>query len=308
MVNPIRLDDRVAIVTGAGGGIGKCHALLLAKLGARVVVNDLGTPGTDGRGSGSAMADAVVEEIRSKGGEAVPNYDTVSTAEGGAAIVQSALDRWGRIDVVVNNAGILRDRSFAKLDWSDLDAVVDVHLKGAFYVSQPAFKAMKQAGYGRFVFTSSASGLFGNFGQTNYGAAKSGLVGLSNVLGLEGRKHNILSNVIAPIARTRMTEDLLGPAASLFRPEQTSPIVAYLSSSECHLNKEVFSVGGGRIARVFTGLTRGWVGSSNMSVDDVRDNLSSIMDPTGFIEPDSIADETRLMAELLRKGIVHDAD
>ncbi len=258
-MSTIRFDDRVAVVTGAGGGIGKCHALLLASRGAKVVVNDLGAPSTDGRGGSSSMADAVVAEIKAQGGEAIANYDTVSSPEGGEAIVQAALDEWGRLDIVVNNAGILRDRSFAKLDWSDLDAVIDVHLKGAFYVSQPAFKVMKTAGYGRFIFTSSASGLFGNFGQTNYGAAKAGLVGLSNVLGLEGRRYNILSNVIAPIARTRMTEDLLGADADIFHPQQTSPIVAYLASTESTLNQEVFSVGGGRVARILRALpVDGW--------------------------------------------------
>tara|TARA_B100000674_G_scaffold491937_1_gene510923 strand:- start:869 stop:1780 length:912 start_codon:yes stop_codon:yes gene_type:complete len=300
-MSTIRFDDRVAVVTGAGGGIGKCHALLLASRGAKVVVNDLGAPSTDGRGGSSSMADAVVAEIKAQGGEAIANYDTVSSPEGGEAIVQAALDEWGRLDIVVNNAGILRDRSFAKLDWSDLDAVIDVHLKGAFYVSQPAFKVMKTAGYGRFIFTSSASGLFGNFGQTNYGAAKAGLVGLSNVLGLEGRRYNILSNVIAPIARTRMTEDLLGADADIFHPQQTSPIVAYLASTESTLNQEVFSVGGGRVARIFTGLTRGWLGPEAMTVEDVRDHMGQITSLDGFIQPESIADETKLMVDMLKE-------
>ena len=300
-MSSIRFDDRVAIVTGAGGGIGRCHAMLLASRGAKVVVNDLGAPSTDGRGGSSSMADSVVADIKAQGGEAIANYDSVSDPAGGEAIVQSALDTWGRLDVVVNNAGILRDRSFAKLEWQDLDAVIDVHLKGAFYVSQPAFKVMKAAGYGRLVFTSSASGLFGNFGQTNYGAAKAGVVGLSNVLGLEGRRYNVLSNVIAPIARTRMTEELLGDDADVFNPEQTSPIVAYLSSEESTLNQEVFSVGGGRVARIFTGLSRGWLTSNAMTIEDIRDNMPQITDLDGFIQPKSIADETELMLKMLKE-------
>jgi NAD(P)-dependent dehydrogenase (short-subunit alcohol dehydrogenase family) len=299
-MNSIRFDDRVAIVTGAGGGIGECHAMLLASRGAKVVVNDLGAPQTDGRGGSSSMADEVVAKIRALGGDAVANYDSVSTPAGGEAIVQSALEHFGRLDIVVNNAGILRDRSFAKLEWADLDAVIDVHLKGAFYVSKPAFQVMKTAGYGRFVFTSSASGLFGNFGQSNYGAAKAGVVGLANVLGIEGQRHNILANSIAPIAKTRMTEELLGSDADVFKPEQTSPVVAYLCSAECQLNQAVFSVGGGRVARIFTGLTRGWIERETMTIEAVRDNLDRINDLEGYIQPSSIADETELMLQLLQ--------
>ena len=196
-MSDVSFENRVAVITGAGGGLGKTYALELAKRGAKVVVNDLGG-GADGTGS-SPMADAVVEEIKAAGGEAVANYDSVATPEGGEAIIKTALDSFGRIDVVVNNAGILRDKSFTKLPPEDLAIVLDVHLKGAFFVSQPAFRAMKEQKYGRFVFTASAAGIFGNFGQANYGAAKMGLVGLSNVLALEGKKSNIKSNVIAPI-------------------------------------------------------------------------------------------------------------
>ncbi len=253
-MSTIRFDGRVAVVTGAGGGLGRQHARLLSSRGASVVVNDLGG-GADGTGATTSMADLVVKEIAQTGGQAVANYDSVATPEGGRAIIQSALDAFGRVDIVINNAGVLRDKSFAKLEPQDLTVVLDVHLKGAFFVSQPAFKVMKEQGYGRFVFTSSAAGIFGNFGQTNYAAAKSGIVGLSNVLALEGSKYNITSNVIAPIARTRLTEQLLGTLGEKFAPEQVSPLVAYLVSEECTLTHEVFSVGGGRYARVLTGLT-----------------------------------------------------
>ena len=200
-MSDIRFDGRVAVITGAGGGLGKTYALDLGRRGAKVVVNDLGGK-SDGTGGGHSMADGVVDEIKSAGGEAIANYDSVSTPEGGEGIIRSAVEKFGRVDVVINNAGILRDKTFLKLTPDELGIVLDVHLKGAFYVSQPAFRVMKEKGYGRFVFTSSAAGIFGNFGQTNYGAAKMGLVGLMNVLAVEGAKYNIRCNTIAPTART----------------------------------------------------------------------------------------------------------
>ena len=253
----IRFDGRAAVITGAGGGLGKTYALALAARGAQVVVNDLGGA-SDGSGSSSNMADATVKEIVEAGGEAVANYDSVSTPEGGEAIVKAALDAFGRVDVVINNAGILRDKTFAKLPVADLEVVLDVHLKGAFFVSQPAFRQMREQGFGRFIFTSSAAGLLGNFGQANYGAAKMGLVGLSGVLAIEGAKYDIKSNVIAPIANTRMTKELLGPMADLLAPECVTPLVTYLVSEQCDLTHEIFSVGGGRYARMFVAVTPGW--------------------------------------------------
>jgi NAD(P)-dependent dehydrogenase (short-subunit alcohol dehydrogenase family) len=300
-VSEIRFDQRVAIITGAGGGLGRTYALELGRRGAKVVVNDLGGA-LDGGGSSSSAADQVVAEIRAAGGEAVACYDTVSTPAGGEAIVKTALDAFGQVDVVINNAGILRDRSFAKMEPADLEAVIDVHLKGAFYVSQPAFRAMKERGYGRFLFTSSAAGIFGNFGQANYGAAKMGLVGLSNVLAVEGGRSNIRSNVIAPIARTRMTEQLLGPLAAALDPEQVTPLACFLVSEESNLTHEVFSVGGGRYARIFIGLCRGWVaGKANRaSLEDVRDHMKDIMNTEGFTIPASISDEMAVLMGALR--------
>jgi NAD(P)-dependent dehydrogenase (short-subunit alcohol dehydrogenase family) len=201
--------------------------------------------------------------------------------------------------VVINNAGILRDKSFVKLEPPDLEIVLDVHLKGAFFVSQPAFRVMKEQGYGRFLFTASAAGIFGNFGQTNYGAAKMGLVGLSNVLAVEGAKNNIKSNVIAPIAKTRLTENLLGPMAANLEPNTVTPLACYLVSEQCELTHEVFSVGGGRFARIFVGLTPGWFAGKGKAVtlEDVRDHLGQIMDEKGYIVPKSIGDEMRVIAK-----------
>jgi NAD(P)-dependent dehydrogenase (short-subunit alcohol dehydrogenase family) len=248
------------------------------------------------------MAEIVCKEIEQAGGRAVPNYDSVTTPEGGEAIVQSALDAFGRVDIVINNAGILRDKSFANLAPADLEAVVDVHLKGAFFVTQPAFRAMKEQKYGRIVLTASAAGIFGNFGQTNYGAAKMGLVGLSNVLAVEGAKYNITSNVIAPIAKTRLTEDLLGPLGDKLQPEQISGLVAYLCSEGCTLSHEIFSVGGGRIARVFVGLAQGWFdkGDGLPSPEEVRDNIDAISATEGFTIPRSAQDELMALAPLMQ--------
>ncbi|HZR83685.1 MAG TPA: SDR family oxidoreductase [Candidatus Binatia bacterium] len=300
-MSDIRFDGRVAVITGAGGGLGRTYALELARRGASVVVNDLGGS-TDGTGASQSAADRTVGEIRAAGGKAVASYDSVSTPEGGEAIVKKALGEFGRCDIVVNNAGVLRDKTFGKMDPADLDVVVDVHLRGAFHVTWPAFRAMKEKGYGRIVFTASAAGIFGNFGQTNYGAAKMGLVGLSNVLAIEGAKYGIKSNVIAPIAKTRMTEELLGPMAEHVKPELVTPLVTYLCSEACEVSHEIYSVGGGRYARIFIGLTPGWfAGKGNTpSAEDIAGHLEQIRDQSGYIVPDTIADEMRQVSRLLR--------
>jgi NAD(P)-dependent dehydrogenase (short-subunit alcohol dehydrogenase family) len=299
-VTDISFDGRVVIVTGAGHGLGKTYALELAKRGAAVVVNDLGGA-RDGTGASSSAADEVVEEIKAAGGDAAASYDSVATPEGGAAIVKTAIDKFGKIDVVINNAGILRDKSFANLEWADLDAVLDVHLKGAFYVTQPAFRVMKDQGYGRLVFTSSNAGMFGNFGQTNYGAAKTGLTGFSNVLAIEGAKYGIKSNVVMPVARTRMTEELLGPAADLLDPELVTPLVVYLASEACEVTHEVFSAAAGRYSRVFIGLTDGWfAGKGNKpSAEEIAKHWDDIENRDGYIVPLSSGDElTGLLPKL----------
>ncbi len=242
----IRFDGQVAIVTGAGGGLGRVYALELAKRGAKVVVNDFGGA-RDGSAAGSTSpADRVVEEILSAGGEAVANYDSVSTSEGGQAIVRQALDTFGRMDILINNAGILRDKTLAKMEPEEWDAVLSVHLDGAYNVTRPAFLAMREKGYGRIVFTTSAAGLYGNFGQCNYSAAKLALIGLMNTLKIEGEKHNIKVNTVAPLARTRLTEDVLPPdLADKLKPEFVAPIVLYLCSEQCPISGAVYNAGMG---------------------------------------------------------------
>ena len=246
-MSDLRFDNRVAIVTGAGNGLGRSHALLLASRGAKVVVNDLGGSHT-GAGKSSGAADKVVEEIKAAGGEAVANYDSV---EDGAKIVQCALDTWKRIDVVINNAGILRDASFQKMTQDDWDLIYRVHVLGGFRVTHAAWNHMRDAGYGRIVFTASAAGIYGNFGQANYAMAKLGLVGLSNTLALEGKKKNVFVNTIAPIAGSRLTETVL-PKELLdaLLPEYVSPLVAYLCHESCEENGGLFEIGGGFVGKL----------------------------------------------------------
>ncbi|NIM96280.1 MAG: SDR family NAD(P)-dependent oxidoreductase [Anaerolineales bacterium] len=246
----IHFDGRVAIVTGAGGGLGRAYALGLAQRGAKVVVNDLGgAPDGTGKG-GKKAADKVVKEIVEAGGEAVANYDTVATVEGGERIVQTALEHYGRVDILINNAGILRDKSFGKMTPEMWESVETVHLDGAFNVTKPAFREMRERGYGRIVMTTSAAGLFGNFGQTNYGAAKMGIVGMMNTLKLEGAKYNIQVNTVAPLAATRLTEDVM-PAEFLeqLTPEHVAPLVLYLCSEECTDTGLIINAGGGFFGR-----------------------------------------------------------
>lgn len=243
----IRFDGRVAIVTGAGGGLGRAHALELARRGARVVVNDLGSA-LDGSGGSSASALAVVEEIVAAGGEAIANGSSVADAAGVERMVADTLGAFGRLDILVNNAGILRDRSFAKMTVEAFDAVIDVHLRGAALATRAAWPVMKAQRYGRVVFTTSSSGLYGNFGQANYGAAKLGQVGLLNCLKLEGPKDGIHVNAVAPIATTRMTEALF-PAQlhRLFDPVHVTPAVLLLASEQAP-NGEILCAGGGHFA------------------------------------------------------------
>jgi len=251
------LDGKVAVVTGAGGGIGRCHALALAEHGARLVVNDVGSA-RDGAGSGTQMADSVVEEIRQAGGEAVPNYDTVATMEGGTAIVQSAVDAFGRVDIIVNNAGILRDKTLLKMDESMWDAVIAVHLKGTFAVTQAGTRRMvEQEDGGRIINTSSMSGLLGNFGQSNYGAAKAGIAGFTRVAALELQRYGITVNAIVPVAKTRMTEDI-PTTPEEFLPEMISPMVVFLASGLAqNVTGRIFGILGPRLCEYEYTITPG---------------------------------------------------
>jgi len=274
----VRFDGRVAIVTGAGGGLGRSHALLLASRGAKVVVNDLGGA-VDGTGASTMMADKVVEEIRSAGGEAVPDYHGVDTWEGGQAIVKTALEAFAKVDILINNAGILRDKSFMKMEEEDWDKVLAVHVKGAFNVTKAAFPVMRENGYGRIVFTTSAAGLYGNFGQTNYSTAKLALVGFMNTLKLEGARYNILCNTIAPIAGTRMTATVMPPdMVDKLKPDYVSPVVAYLCSEECTDSGVIFVAGAGYFSRAAVvegpGITLD--ASKGITIEDVRDRLADI--------------------------------
>jgi len=298
----IDFQDRVAVITGAGRGLGASHAKLLAARGAAVVVNDPGVA-TDGTAGEHRPADEVVAEITAAGGAAVADYGSVSDRNQASAIIDKAIEAFGRIDILINNAGILRDKAFHNLPMDDMDAVLDVHLKGAFHVTQPAFRRMREQGYGRIVMTSSASGLLGNFGQSNYGAAKMGLVGLMHVLAIEGGSKGVKVNAIAPIAGTRMTQELLGPMAEKFDPKFVSPVVAYLASESCSVSGEVFSVAGGSVSRMFVGLTPGWFKHPDkegaLTPEDVEANLAAIRAEDGYLAGITNQDEIQKIARLL---------
>ena len=298
----IDFQDRVAVITGAGGGLGREYALLLASRGASVVVNDLGGS-VSGEGADANAADSVVEEIRSNGGTAVAEYSSVADPDGGAAIIARAEEEFGRLDILISNAGILRDRTLAKMEVADLQAVLSVHLEGAFYVTMPAFRLMKAQQHGRIIFASSGSGVFGNFGQTNYAAAKAGLVGFMNALKLEGARFDVLVNAVAPIAHTRMTEELLGDMADRFDAESVAPAVAYLASEENQHSGELWSVGGGSVSRVFTALCEGYFKHPDrdgpLTIEDVAEHVDDVRIEDGYIVPVSSRDEFAKLGPML---------
>ena len=249
MADALGFDGKVAIITGSGGGLGREHALLMASRGALVVVNDLGGA-VDGTGSDKGAAERMVDEIKDLGGEAVADTNSVATPEGGAAIVQTALDAFGRVDIVVNNAGILRDKSFHNMTPDMWTAVLAVHLNGAYHVTSAAWPHMREQSYGRVVCTASGAGIFGSFGQANYAAAKMGLIGFTRVLAVEGAKYNIKANAIAPVAKTRMTEDIVGgDFGERLDPRYVAPLVTYLCHESCEPTGRIFSVAGERVRR-----------------------------------------------------------
>lgn len=298
MTDSVRLEDKVVIVTGAGGGLGRAHALLFARHGARVLVNDLGGS-THGEGANASAADRVVAQIREAGGIAEANHDSVTD---GQRIVEHALDRFGRVDVVVNNAGILRDKTFHKMEDADWDLVYKVHVEGAFKITRAAWPHMREQNWGRVIFTSSTSGIYGNFGQANYGMAKLGLYGLTRTLALEGRKHGVLVNAIAPTGGTRMTEGLIPPQVfEQLKPELISPLVVYLGSDQCQDSGNLYEVGGGWIGQVRweRSLGAGFDPQQGFSVEDVAANWGRIGDFEGAVHPkDSLEALQQMMANL----------
>jgi NAD(P)-dependent dehydrogenase (short-subunit alcohol dehydrogenase family) len=296
----IDFKDQVVIVTGAGRGLGRLYAMEVARRGGSVVVNDLG--GTmAGEGSDSAVADQVVEEITRAGGIAVASHDSVASPEGGEAIVRTAIDRFGRLDAVVSNAGIFQTAKFDKLAPEDWRRMLNVHLDGSFYLSQPAFRAMKSQGYGRFVFIASSAGLFGQPQSAHYAAAKAGIVGLTNVVAIEGAAHGILANSVLPFGQSRMVTDTVGgehvaaqsPFLRAIDASLVVPIVVFLASRACGFTHHNYSAGAGRYARVFVGLGKGWLAApgSSPTADDVAAHLAELSATEPFTVPSSIFDE-----------------
>jgi len=278
-MSDIRFDGRVAVITGAGAGLGRTYAIEFAKRGARVVVNDLGGA-RNGTGSSSKVADDMVSEIEGMGGEAVANYDSVASAQGAENIIKTAVDKFGGVDILINNAGILRDKSLMKMTDEEWDIVHSVHMKGAYYMTKAAFPVMREKQFGRIIFTTSGAGLYGNFGQTNYASAKMALIGFMNVIKIEGAKYNILGNAIAPVAASRLTEDVMPP--DLFKkmkPEFVYPIVLYLCSEENQDSGMIFNCGAGWYSRTAvmcaSGITLG-DGNREIAVEEIRENWEAI--------------------------------
>ena len=308
MTNELRFDNQVAVITGAGGGLGRQYALLLASRGARIVVNDTGGSVT-GDGADSETANAAAAEIRERGGEAVADSHSVSSPDGGKAIIDTALRTWGRVDIVINNAGIVRDAPFEDMTAERLEPLLDVHVKGAFYVTRPAWKVMREQQYGRVLNTCSAAGILGAESMSNYGAAKTGLIGFTRVLAAEGANHNIKVNAIAPIAYTRMLahsvdganqpddaaaqavlDDLVGQYLQKLDPALVAPVAGFLTHRDCPVSGEIFTVGAGHVARFFIGRTKGFY-SPGLSIEEVRDHLGEIRDEAGYTVPGGPADE-----------------
>ena len=289
----IRFDGKVAVITGAGGGLGRSHALLFAQRGAKVVVNDLGGA-ADGTGAGKKMADKVVDEINAMGGVAVPNYDSVATMEGGANIIKTAVDSFGKVDILINNAGILRDVSFLKMTEDSWDIIFAVHVRGAFCVTKAAWPLMRDQGYGRIIMTTSAAGIYGNFGQANYSAAKMALIGLGQTLALEGKKYNVCANIIAPIADSRLTATVLPDDIRMkLKSEYVSPLVAYLCSEVSTENGSLFEVGAGCFFHLKWYRSPGLIlKTGEVTIENVAENFSKVKDMTHAKVVSSVQEST----------------
>ncbi|HCY17094.1 MAG: 3-hydroxyacyl-CoA dehydrogenase [Curvibacter sp. GWA2_64_110] len=298
----IDFKGRVAIVTGAGGGLGKQHALALARRGAKVVVNDLGGA-CDGSGGSASAAQAVVDEIRAAGGEAMTNAASVTDFAAVQAMVQQAMDTWGRVDVLVNNAGILRDKTFAKMDLADFRLVLDVHLMGAVHCTKAVWPIMTEQKYGRIVMTTSSTGLYGNFGQSNYGAAKLALVGLMQTLALEGAKHDIRVNCLAPTAATRMTEDLMPEAVlQALKPEAVVPAMLVLASADAP-TRTTLCAGAGSFEAAYITMTQGaWIGLDQDADSRLAQQLAEVTDRAGeTVPPNGSAQGTHEVGRAMAK-------
>lgn len=304
----LRFDDRVAVITGGGRGLGREYALLLASRGAKVVVNDPGGS-LSGDGNDAAPAQQVADEITAAGGVAVANTDSVATPEGGRAIIDAAVSAFGRVDILIHNAGTVRRGSLRELSYQDFDAVLDVHLRGGFHVVRPAFPLMCDNGFGRIVLTSSIGGLYGNHNVANYGVAKAGLIGLSNVAALEGAAHNVTCNVVVPSAVTRMAEGIDTSAYPPMGPELVAPTVAWLSHESCSVTGEMLVAIGGRVARAFIAETAG-VYRPTWSVEDVAANIDAIRDDTAPLVfppvPDGHTDHIRYSFAMASQGAQHE--
>ncbi|QVI27032.1 SDR family NAD(P)-dependent oxidoreductase [Mycolicibacterium neoaurum] len=304
----LRFDDRVAVITGGGRGLGREYALLLASRGAKVVVNDPGGS-LSGDGNDAAPAQQVADEITAAGGVAVANTDSVATPEGGRAIIDAAVSAFGRVDILIHNAGTVRRGSLRELSYQDFDAVLDVHLRGGFHVVRPAFPLMCDNGFGRIVLTSSIGGLYGNHNVANYGVAKAGLIGLSNVAALEGAAHNVTCNVVVPSAVTRMAEGIDTSSYPPMGPELVAPTVAWLSHESCSVTGEMLVAIGGRVARAFIAETAG-VYRPTWSVEDVAANIDVIRDDTVPLVfppvPDGHTDHIRYSFAMASQGAQHE--
>jgi len=299
----IRYDGKVAIVTGAGGGLGRCHAIELAKRGAKVVINDLGG-GVDGSGGSSAAAKAVVAEIEAFGGEAIANGANVAKYDEVEAMVKQAMDKWGRVDILVNNAGILRDKSFAKGSLEDFKLVLDVHLMGSVNCTKACWEIMREQAYGRIVVTTSSSGLYGNFGQTNYGSAKMGVIGMMNTLSQEGAKYNIRINALAPTAATRMTEGLIpAEALALLTPETVTPAVLYMVSEDAP-TKTIIAAGAGSfaVARIVESAGK-WLPPEQQTPEGIAANWEAISSTVGENQPQAGFEQTVKMTGHAMAGL-----
>jgi NAD(P)-dependent dehydrogenase (short-subunit alcohol dehydrogenase family) len=307
-MSQLRFDGRVALVTGAGGGLGREHAILLASRGAAVMVNDLGSPTMGGQDHDPTPAQVVVDEITAAGGVAMANSDSVATRQGAESMVSAVLTEFGRLDILINNAGIIRNRTFLNIGEYEFEPIFDVHVKGCFFVTRPAYEHMKNVGYGRIINTSSGSGLFGSFGQSAYSAAKAAIYGFTRTLAIEGARYGVHVNAIAPGALTRMTGDVMGDDSAMadmtglsgedlayqMGPHQVAPAVAYLAHESCSLNGETLSASGGRVGRAFMGVTKG-IYEEDLTIESVAHRVDEICNEDDYLVPDNVDQEIELL-------------